>query len=421
MKKTYLLTLAAAGVITLPTVAAAETEPHIGDILDGINMFTPEEGDPAYKVKANDNLGTQWGVDVAHSLWKTHRSADSTPNRLHQFALIHAQLNQRIIKDDINGGTWIRAEFSGTWGLDKRSARSYYDMVGGYGATCEPHVDIFGPHTGGLPELALMQYLDGKRLCVVAGMVNLTNYFDGVSIANDTFSSFTNSAFTNSKVLPLTSCNSAFGAVIQGEINSRNYVMAAAAQTGGDFARGTNPFHTDTQDGFAIVGEYGHIFGDNEGVLRVNPFFRRFDSKQFDEENARNRYTAGLVASIDWNIHDRMTVFTRAGWSAKQQYAPCAELTAGTHIRLIPGREDDFLGLAAGIVKGQSPYGAYDEESGEPLGGQNHRREFVLEATYSFQVNDYLKVMPHIQYISRPSASAVSDEAIFGVQTIFSF
>lgn len=420
MKQYQVLALALGGLMTLPTMADDDNARRIGDILEGINMFTPEDGDPAYKVKANELYGTQWGVDVAYAYWGTHRSEGSTPNRNHNYALLHAQLNQRLIQDDVNGGTWLRVEVSGTWGLDKRTAREQYDMVGGFGAAAEPHVDIFGPHNGGLPELALMQYLAGKRICVIGGMVNLTNYFDGVSIANDTFSGFTNSAFTNSKVLPLTSCNSAFGAVIQAELNRRNYVMAAAAQTGGDFARGTDPFKSANKDGFAVVGEYGHLFGDDAAVLRINPFYRRYDAKQFGE-GAANHHNAGLVASIDWNVNDNVTVFARAGYAVKTQYDNSAELTFGTNLKLIPSREDDFLGLAAGVIKGQSPYGAWDEETDAPLGGQNHRREYVLEATYSFQVNDYVKVMPHFQYIARPAAAAVSDETVFGVQTVVSF
>lgn len=420
MNRNHILAIAAA-MLTLHPLAADETDAKWGDILDGILMFTPEEGDPAYKKAANEKYGTQWGVDLGYAYWGTHRAQGGTPNRNHNYALLHAQLNQRIIKDDTNGGTWIRAELSGTWGLDNRSASSAYDMVGGTGATFEPHVDIFGPHVAGLPELAVMQYLQGKRICFIGGMVNLTNYFDGVSVANDTFSSFTNSGLTNSKVLPLTSCNSAFGAILMGELSPNDYVIVAAAQTGGDFAQGTNPFRTANKDGYAIVGEYGHIFADGDATLRINPFYRRFDSKQFDGEDARNHDSAGIAASIEWNVSDRVTVFSRAGWAAKQQYSTAAECTVGTHIKLFAGREDDFLGLAAGVAKGQSPYGEYDEETGEPLGGNNHRREYMMEATYNFQVNDYMRIMPHFQYISRPSYSALGDETVFGVQTVFSF
>lgn len=85
-------------------------------------MFTPEEGDPAYKVKANEKYGTQWGVDMAYGLWNTEKVSDV--KRHNNLALLHAQLNQRLIEDKANGGTWLRVEFSGSWGLDRESAQS---------------------------------------------------------------------------------------------------------------------------------------------------------------------------------------------------------------------------------------------------------------------------------------------------------
>lgn len=411
MKLTQLITLGTTALFS--SIALADS----GDILDGINMFTPEEGDPAYKVTAHEKYGTQWGADVAYGYWNTHRAADGVPGHHRNMALLHAQLNQRIIRDEVNGGTWLRAEVSGSWGLDKRTARGDFDLNGGYASASDVHGDFFGPHHGGVPELALMQYLKGKRLCVIGGMVNLTNYFDAVSIANDSFSGFTNTAFMNSTILPLVDSN--LGAIVQAECGSSDYVMVAASRTGNDFtATSVDPFKSANKDGFTIVGEYGHLIGDGDAVLRLNPFYQRFDSKCFD---GHNHHTAGLVGSIDWTVNDSVSVFSRAGFAAKQQYGNAAELTAGVNLRLLPNREDDFLGLAAGVLKGQSPYGTYDEETDTPLGGQNHRRTYVLEAMYSLQVNDYLKIVPHAEYIARPSYSGLRDEALFGVQTVFSF
>ena len=41
---------------------------------------------------------------------------------------------------------------------------------------------------------------------------------------------------------------------------------------------------------------------------------------------------------------------------------------------------------------------------------------------YSFQVNDYFKIVPHIQYIANPAYDADnSDAVLMGVQGVFSF
>ena len=57
MKYNTILVIAAAGLMTNGTLATETTQR--GEILEGINMFTPEDGDPAYKVKANEEFGTQ--------------------------------------------------------------------------------------------------------------------------------------------------------------------------------------------------------------------------------------------------------------------------------------------------------------------------------------------------------------------------
>ena len=82
------------------------------------------------------------------------------------------------------------------------------------------------------------------------------------------------------------------------------------------------------------------------------------------------------------------------------------------NIKLFPSREDDFLGISYGVFKGQTPC---DGERAE------HNREQVLEVMYSFQVNDYFKVVPHFQYIANPAYSTSSENILWGVQAVFSF
>ena len=414
MKKTNIIATALAALAAVPSIAQADdSKPQAGDILRDINMFNPEDGDPAYKVKANDMYGTQWGVDLAYGYWGTHRATADT-NGNNNFALLHAQLNQRLIQDEANGGTWLRVEVSGSWALDPRSARSNGGgtYAEGFGTATSAHPDIMGPHHLYLPEVALMHYFAGKRACIIAGVVNLTNYFDAVGIANDSFSGFVNSGFVNSTILPLPDSNA--GALIQWELNSRNYVMAAVSRTGVE--PGCNPFR-GASDGYCAVGEYGHIFGEGCMVLRINPFFAMTD-EETAEVGTRHRRNAGLAGSIEYTTPDERAVFyARAGVGAKQYLGSAAEVSVGANIKLFAEREDDFFGISYGVFKGQAPYLSDDEEAPE----QGHRRECVLEAMYSFQVNDYFKVVPHFQYIHNPAYRAERDATVFGVQGVLSF
>ena len=410
MKKTNIIATALAALAALPVIAQ-DSKPQAGDILQDINMFNPEDGDPAYKVKANEKYGTQWGVDLAYGYWSTHRATPDT-NGNNNLVLLHAQLNQRLIEDERNGGTWLRVEVSGSWALEPSSARSNggdtYEA--GFGSSTSVHPDIMGAHHLYLPEVALMHFFAGKRACIIAGVVNLTNYFDAVGIANDTFASFVNSGFVNSTILPLVDSNA--GAVVQVELNSRNYVMAAVSRTGVEM--GYNPFH-GASDGYCVVGEYGHIFGEGSTIVRLNPFFTMTD-EETEDDGTRHRRNAGLVGSVEYTTpHERLTVYARAGFAAKQYLGNSAEVSFGANVKLFPKREDDFLGVSYGVFKGQTPYLSEDEEE------QGHRRESVLEVMYCLQVNDYFKIVPHLQYIHNPAYRSCRDATVFGVQGVFSF
>ena len=397
MMKKNIIALAMAGLMATPVIAEDASKPQAGDLLQGINMFTPEEGDPAYKVTANEKYGTQWYADLAYGYWHSHNASNEVHSNAN-LALLHAALNQRIIKDDVNGGTWLRVELSGSWGLDHESARTDKLLTDGFNSVTYPHVDVYGGHDLVIPELAVMQYLAGKRVCVIAGMVNLTNYFDAVSIANDSFSGFTNDAFVNSSVLYLPDAN--LGAIVQAEINDKSYAMVALSRETTTY--GDNPF-SGGADNYLLVGEYGRLLADGNATLRLNPFYRHIDD--MDGSTSTN---AGLAASIEYTLNDNVTVFARSGFGLKDEYGNAFDFSCGAHFNNIPYREDDVLGVACGVFK--------------PCAPAEQNRELVAEAYYSFQVNDYFKIIPHVQYIANPAYDSENSDAVFvGVQGVISF
>lgn len=396
MKYNKTIAVAMAGLMA----AAAYAGEHVqrGEILEGINMFAPEEGDWQMKINANEKYGTQWYVDTAYGYWHTNGASPETNNNSN-YLLLHAMLNQRVIEDSVNGGTWLRVELSGSWGLDGRSADTNQQFTDGIGECSWVHADIYGPHDLVLPEVSLMHYFNGKRACIIAGMVNMTNYFDAVGPANDSFSSFTNNAFVNSTVLGLPDAN--LGAIAQYELDTDSYAMIGFSRETTSY--GYNPFRGGSS--YMVVGEYGRTILDGDATLRINPFFRQV------EEGDKNRKNAGLAASIEYAVCDEVTVFARTGFGAKQDLGAAFDFSCGAQIQGIPGREDDYLGVAFGVFKGSN---TVDEPT-------NNNREYVLEAYYSMQINDYCKLMPHVQYIKNPAYSAESDAVVAGVQAVFSF
>ncbi len=391
--------------VALPAIAGEDSKPQAGDILQDINMFIPEEGDPAFKIKAHERYGTQWAVDAAYGFWGTHHALPGTRHK-NNYALLHAQLNQRLIEDNEDGGTWLRVEFSGSWALDaatRAADRRGQDFVGGIGLGTDAHADMYGANGFYMPELALMHYAMDKRLCIIAGMVNLTNYFDAVSIANDSFSGFTNTGFVNSTILPLVDSNLA--ALVQWEVDSNSYVMAAVSGTGAEM--GYNPFNP-AADGYCIVAEYGRRFAEGAATLRFTPFYESL------EYNGRDRSRTGFAASIEYSPCEQLTLYARAGLATHQNLGGAAEFSCGATWAPFSCREDDFIGLSYGVFKHRN--------SAETDEATAHNREQVLELMYNFQLCRHVKLVPHYQFVKNPAyREDASHASIFGLQTVFSF
>lgn len=399
-------------LLSLPALRAEEEGEST--LLQDLNMYEPEDDAPAYKKTGNERFGTQWLLDMAYGGWRTQHA--EAGNRSSQYALLHAILTQRLWENTRTGGTWLRVEFGGTWGLDRRTCRGGVNEAAASAAA--PQWDVLGAHHGGLPEVSLMQYLNRGRTCIIGGVVNLTNYFDCVTPANDSFHAFANALFMDSSVLPLSDGN--LGAIVQVQTGESDYLQLAATRTGCDYTLNNNPFHAAHKDGFAVVAEWDHGIGET-AVLRVDPFYRHLDAKAAE---GYSRDSFGLAGSAEWEVNDSVTLFARGGFALRGQDYNRAELSAGAVLHLIPSREKDFLGIAFGIVKGATPYGAWEEDAEAeeyPAGGQHHRREYVAELMYSLQLTPYLKLMPHYEFIARPAYSAASHVHVFGVQSVLSF
>lgn len=375
--------------------AAAAAFPVWGaSMLEDNNLYLPDEDSPAYKQKAAERYGTLWDAYVAYGFWHTHHAKPNTCSRSNNL-LVHVYANQRLLSNDTHGGTWLTLEFEGSWGLDRSSARESRYFAHGYGTVKDPHSDARGAHTGVLPELALMQFLAHKRVCITAGMLALTNYLDGISIANNSYNSFVNDVFVNSSVLPLQEANLA--AMVQWQFAERDAATLAFTRCGCE--AGYNPFHSRDIDGYALLGEYRHDFQDMGCILRFNPFVKHTHADT----------NGGLCASVEMAPCDCARFFLRSGMTVRQtESCNCFDLSLGTHLHLIPARKDDFLGIAWGVFKGAPK--------------TSHAREQALEITYCLQLTDWFRVMPHFQYIHNPAfRNDTRNEALWGVQAVFAF
>ena len=371
-------------------------------LADYINRCTPMDGDNVIKISAHEKLGTEWQLEMAYGYWGSKHNYDLAHNEANIF-LIHARLTQQLIEDEKDGGTFLRVKMTGSVGLDKKTRHSEPNFIQSIGSASSIHGDYFGPHDFALPEVSIMQYFDRKKHLIIAGVVDLSNYFDIVGIANNSFSGFTNGGFCNSRVLPIIDSN--FGAIYQYAISDNQHSMIAITRTHN--YKGGNPFRSGR--GMAIVGEWSQRFNNERSIIRLNPFYRGVEGSKDGHSCTRGNW--GLTSSAEYDPTDNICLYMRTGWGAREELGFKSELSFGTQFRLFKSRPRDYAGAAFGFFKGQ------DNEENPRVNSW----EKPIELIYIFQVNDYIRITPHFQYIFDTAYSGRSEEMVWGIQSVFMF
>ena len=371
------------------------------DTCDTYHMFydsgllLPGEGDPEYKKALYEKTGTTFLLEVFGGYWGIDNQADgySSTNYL---ALVFAQLNQRLIRDDVNGGTWFNLDLSGSWGLDHDSASQTFFYDGGLGICTGQHTDSCGPAGLYIMNATLRQYFNNKRTVLNVGGIWMSKYFDRIDHAR-----FANDAFEKSPVLPM--YYGTPGAVLQHEIDKKNFVTVAFIGTG--LSLGDNFLNWDNTNGYAVVGEYGHKFHEGKGTWRVASFFCSMDAPGaagFEEEHN----STGIMGGVEYDINDRVKVYARLSCASNKHQRARKEAMVGTTLRVMPSRPQDYFGACFGIYKGA------DTANSRLV----NEYEKVMEFTYRINLNEYLSVAPFYQLYIDPAYRDVSTVSATGLQ-----
>lgn len=399
-KHLFFSLLAAAGVGSSAVAGEAAAEPQRYHVFYDGELMIPGEDAPAYKKAIYNATGTAFGVELGVGLWAIDNQAPGY-NSNNAVGLLWARVDQRLIEDNVNGGTWLRADVMGSWGLDHDTADQQNFFDGGFGSATWHNTDLFGPADCYLLNLTLKQYFYQKRVCFNGGIIWMSQYFDRISHAR-----FANDAFEKSPVLPLVW--QAPGAVLQVEVNEDNFATLALVGTG--VPGGQNPYNFDNTFGYAVVGEWGHEFAEDKGIWRVAPFFTSEDAATADGRE-RERNAVGIMTGVEYQVNDIAKVYARLAW-ASGEYQRCRkEAMVGTTLRVNPRRPQDYLGVGFGIYKGA------DTDTKKLV----NEFEKVLECTYRVKVNDNLSFAPYYQVYFDPAYRNVNTVSATGVQAHFSF
>jgi high affinity Mn2+ porin len=244
------------------------------------------------------------------------------------------------------------------------------------------------------------------RLIMTIGKIDLTNYFDANSVANDENSQFLGGALVNSTVL---------GAPGNGPGIRINAQLGEPLIVGIGYGSGD----TDTSDVVDHGFGYAEIdlklrFAELEGNYRV---YATLDGTEADGEmKVKDKNAFGCGLSIDQQLTDKLTLFGRFGWRDDETYVTKSAWSAGfQYAGFIPQRKDDLIAFGYGQVLVDSGNAAI---AGLSVTGQ----EKFMEAYYKAQLNEQIAVSPHFQYLINPLGDKGRDNVfVLGVRTQITF
>ena len=359
------------------------------------SLLIPGENDPAYKKALYNATGTGALVEIFGGYWGIDNQAPgySTTNYL---ALLFAQADQRLIKNEVNGGTWFNFAVAGSWGLDHDSASKVAFYDGGLGICTGQHTDSVGPAGLYIMNATVRQYFNNKRTALSVGGIWMSMYFDRINHAR-----FANDAFEKSPVLPM--YYGTPGAVLQHEIDQSNFVTAAFIGTG--LGLGDNFLNWNNTNGYAVVVEYGHRFHEGKGTWRVAPFFCSMDYTDLSGRKS-NHNDGGIMTGVEYDVNDQVKVYARLACATTGYQRARKEAMLGTTLRLVASRPQDYFGACIGAYKGADKYGCRLVNAYEK----------VMELTYRVQLNDYLSVAPFYQLYIDPAYRDTSTVSATGLQ-----
>ena len=253
----------------------------------------------------------------------------------------------------------------------------FIGSISGMNEDSAPHSfqDSDGVDRVSVREAWLQTELMKQQIRLVAGKIDLTNYFDSNSVANDETTQFITSAFVNNSTLEVpengpgiaafydTRKGMFFGLGLQSEDNSG----------------------LDIVDGLYGIGEVGmrsHYFFGLDGTYRL-----------WTKTNGGRNDNKGLGISVDQHLSAKFVAFARYGINETDGADVKSAWSTGLEMRHpFLSRVNDSTAFAFG--------------NAESVDGND---EQVTEVYYKFAFNDHFAITPLFQAVFNPVGSQGSD------------
>ena len=235
-------------------------------------------------------------------------------------------------------------------------------------------------------------FLNDNMLFTI-GKIDLGNYFDSNTVANDETSQFLSGAFVNAHALSLP--DKGPGARVQFALTD-SLILSIGYGSGNVDEDGIPTGRDILNHGFGIAEiDYKITLGELEGNYRI---YGALDGALPDNSlklRQKNAYNYGV--SIDQQLTDKLTIFGRYAQRESGVYLTNRSWTAGLqYTGLIPNRAEDVTAVAYGQIYGQGL----------------EAQEKVLEWYYKIRANQKIAVSPIVQYLINPEGNRSRENVI---------
>ncbi|MBU2491938.1 MAG: carbohydrate porin [Bacteroidetes bacterium] len=282
--------------------------------------------------------------------------------------------------------------------------------------------NIAAHDTWKLYELRLEQILLDGDLSLLAGLYDLNSEFDtrefsGIFInpSHGIGPEFAMTGHNGPSIFPNTSL------ALRASYNfSPSWNLKAAVFDGipGDLnnPHGTNVI-LDKKDGLLLTSEINFTNGSEEingeyFKLAIGAWYYSGEFETISEvDNLGNPLLQignyGFYSSAEKflfteneSTNEGLGAFVRFGWANNNINPVDSYIGAGiNYLGLIPGREEDVLGIAIAAAHNNEKCQTILNEENIDLKDY----EFILELTYSLKINNWLQIQPDVQYVANPA------------------
>lgn len=237
-----------------------------------------------------------------------------------------------------------------------------------------------------------------ERVTMTVGKIDATGYFDANEVANSETDQFLSTAFVNNP--------------------------AWAAPDANPGIRFAFPLNENVTLQYLLVGEMDdfdetvtHVFGvdfatqfwNRPGNYRFFIWSNGLSHVEWDNPLHNQERKTGFGLSFDQQLSDHVTAFIRYGVQDAETYVDGDDYSIESSWSIgarfdgaIWGREQDHVGVAYGAITPSDDYV-------QATPGAKGEDEKHFEIYYSYVVNDYLTISPHLQVIMDAFGDDVAD------------